>query len=76
MRTTVDLDADILQVAKALARDRDQSLGRVLSDLARRGLRGPSKSSSSTRNGAPLLPRRVGKPVTGETVRALMDAED
>ena len=76
MRTTIDLDADILQVAKALARDRDQSLGRVLSDLARQGLRGRLKSSSSMRNGVPLLPRRVGKPVTGETVRALMDAED
>ncbi len=39
MRTTVDLDEDILRVAKDIARDRDESLGRVLSDLARRGLK-------------------------------------
>jgi hypothetical protein len=76
MRTTVDLDPDILQVAKALARDRDQSIGRVLSDLARQGLKGPSNSRSAVRNGVPLLPRRAGKPVTNETVRALLDAED
>ena len=33
MRTTVDLDEDILKVAKHLAQERAQSLGRVLSDL-------------------------------------------
>ena len=76
MRTTLDLDPDILQVAKALAHDRDQSIGRVLSDLARQGLRGPSNAPSKMRNGVPLLPRRAGKPVTSETVRALLDAED
>ena len=38
MRTTLDLDEDILRVAKHLAQERAQSLGRVLSDLARQGL--------------------------------------
>jgi hypothetical protein len=37
-RTTLDLDDDVLATAKAIARDRGVSLGRVLSDLARRGL--------------------------------------
>jgi hypothetical protein len=74
MRTTVDLDPDILHVAKTLARDRNQSIGRVLSDLARLSLKGRSDASSEMRNGVPLLPRRDGKLVTNETVRALMDA--
>lgn len=38
MRTTVDLDSDVLSAARELARRRRQSLGRVLSDLARTAL--------------------------------------
>jgi hypothetical protein len=38
MRTTVDLDKDILRVAKYLAQERAQSPGRVLADLVRQGL--------------------------------------
>lgn len=38
MRTTVDLDPDVLSAARELARRRRQSLGRVLSDLARTAL--------------------------------------
>ena len=42
MRTTVDIDADVLAAAKDLARRRRQSLGRVLSDLARKALTEPA----------------------------------
>ena len=38
MRTTLDIDEDILLAAKDLARRRHASLGRVVSDLARSGL--------------------------------------
>lgn len=38
MRTTLDVDDDVLATAKGIARDRGVSLGRVVSDLARRGL--------------------------------------
>ena len=38
MRTTVDLDPDVLDAARAVARASGRSLGRVISDLARRGL--------------------------------------
>lgn len=38
MRTTLDLDDDLLVTAKEIARERGASLGRVISDLARRGL--------------------------------------
>jgi hypothetical protein len=38
MRTTVDLDEDALAAAKALAAAERRSLGKVISDLIRRGL--------------------------------------
>ena len=39
MRTTVNIDNDVLAVARALAERQGISLGRALSELARRGFR-------------------------------------
>ena len=39
MRTTVTIDDDVLAAARALAARKGVSVGRVLSDLARRGIR-------------------------------------
>jgi hypothetical protein len=75
MRTTLDIDEDVLQAAKELAASRRTSAGKVLSQLARRGLR-PGEAQPSTRNGVPLLPPRSGaRPVTLETVNQLRDDE-
>lgn len=38
MRTTLDIDDDVLAAAKALARQTDRTAGAVLSELARRAL--------------------------------------
>lgn len=38
MRTTLDIDDDVLRVAKELARRDRKTAGEVLSELARRGL--------------------------------------
>ena len=38
MRTTVAIDDDVLEAARKLAEARAQPLGRVVSDLMRRGL--------------------------------------
>jgi hypothetical protein len=38
MRTTLDIDDDVLQAAKELARRQRKTAGRVLSELARRGM--------------------------------------
>ncbi|MGI8610451.1 MAG: antitoxin [Candidatus Dormibacteria bacterium] len=38
MRTTINLDHDILQVTRAMARAERRSLGAVVSSLVRRGL--------------------------------------
>ena len=57
VRTTLDIDDDVLQAAKELAAVRGQTTGEVLSALARKGLAGPEQQTR-TRNGVPLLPRR------------------
>jgi hypothetical protein len=74
MRTTVDLDDDLLLVARHLAHERGETLGRVVSDLARRGLRPTARTAS--RGVVPTLPRRPGaRPVTSQMVKELLEAE-
>jgi len=75
MRTTLDIDEDVLQAAKELAEMRNSTAGKVLSELARKALR-PESSSQTVRNGVPLLPARPEEeeaPVTLETVNRLRD---
>jgi hypothetical protein len=75
MRTTLDIDQDVLQVAKEIAALRKTTAGKVLSELARHGLR-PPDAASSTRNGVPLLPARAGeRPVSMELVNTLREQE-
>jgi hypothetical protein len=56
MRTTLDIDDDVLQAAKELAGNRRTTAGKVLSDLARKALEPPGRQT--VRNGVRLLPRR------------------
>ena len=73
VRTTLDIDEDVLQAAKELAALRRTTAGRVLSDLARRALERPDVGPA-TRNGVPILPPREGeRPVTMEVVNRLRD---
>jgi len=58
MRMTLDIDDDVLSAAKELAAARQTTVGRVISELARKAL-WPIKPSR-VRNGVPLLPRRPG----------------
>ena len=53
MRTTLDLDDDLLTTAKHLARQQGVTLGRVISELARRSL--ASRNPLKVRNGALLF---------------------
>jgi len=73
MRTTVDIDDDVMQAAKELARARKKTAGQILSDLARKGLE--PAHEVRVRNGVPLLPREPGRIVTVEMVEALLDEE-
>ena len=57
MRTTLDLDDDLLEAAKELAAVRRTTAGRVISDLVRQALE--ARPRVATRNGVPLLPARA-----------------
>jgi hypothetical protein len=75
MRTTVDLDEDVLNVVKHLARERQQSLGRVLSDLVRQALQ-PAAPAPVRHSVIPVLPRKPGaRPVTAQAVKDLQEAD-
>jgi hypothetical protein len=57
VRTTLDIDEDVLLAIKEIAEVNHVSVGKVLSSLARKGLeKQPSKAK--VRNGVPLLPPR------------------
>jgi hypothetical protein len=73
MRTTLDIDADVLAGAEEIAGLQRQSLGKVVSNLARQAL--PRSAKLETRNGIPLA-RPQARPVvlTMEIVNALRDA--
>jgi hypothetical protein len=76
MRTTLDIDEDVLQAAKELAAARKSTTGKILSELARRALELPRTSAVRRRHGVPLLPPRQGElPVTMEMVSSLRDDE-
>jgi hypothetical protein len=57
MRTTLDIAEDVLQAARELASVRGETIGQVVSALARKGLAEPA-ARGTTRNGVPLLARR------------------
>jgi hypothetical protein len=78
MRTTLQLDDDVLAAARVLARQKRTSLGAVISALARQGLVAPPPGAASAgpshRNGLPLLPWNPrGAPVDLELVNSLRD---
>jgi hypothetical protein len=72
MRTTLDIEEDILLAAREIARQRRLSMGKVLSDLARQAL--TQQAAGTTRHGVPLFPvRSDATVVTPELVQQLRD---
>jgi hypothetical protein len=72
MRTTLDLDDDILAAARSIAAARKQTMGKVVSDLVRQSLTTKTKRGPM---GIPLLPRRPGVIVTNELIDKLRQDE-
>lgn len=69
MRTTLNLDAEILEAARRIAAARNRSVGDVISDLARAGLR-RAASADGTRDGFPVFAVPADAPLlTAEDVR-------
>ena len=72
MRTTLDLDDDVLQAAKEISRQRGTTAGRVVSELLRAALR--ATKPVRVRNGVPLLHFGADAPiVTEKLVNRLRD---
>jgi hypothetical protein len=78
MRTTLDVDEDVLSAVKSLADSRKSTAGKVISELARKALAPSGKTPKRRyRNGVPLFPRRPGgEPVTSEMVKRLQEETD
>ncbi len=72
MRTTLTLDTDIYQAARSIARERGESLGKVLSALARAGLR--PREHTARADGFPIfdVPPET-PPLTSEMVRDALE---
>jgi hypothetical protein len=75
MRTTLDIDDDILQAAKEIAQTNGTTAGRVISELVRKAMT-PDKTYKVF-NGVRLMPRRpAGSLVpTMELINRLRDEE-
>jgi hypothetical protein len=77
MRTTLNLDDDVLAAVKSLASARSTSAGKVASELIRKGLF-PEDTNPKRRyrNGVPLFTKLPGPGkaiVTSEMVKKLME---
>lgn len=72
MRTTIQLDEDVLAAARALAEREGRTLGGVVSELARKGL--APVAAPQFRNGIGLMPVRAdAKPTSLAEINALRD---
>ena len=83
MRTTLDIDDDLLAAAKELARRQGRSAGQVVSALLRQSLtgmppRGPGRNPAAappTVSGFRPFPAKAGVVVTDDHVNALRETE-
>jgi hypothetical protein len=60
MRTTIDLDPELLAAAKKIAAARSQSLGKVVSELAMQALRSRTEGGARVRGAFPVFKVRKG----------------
>ena len=78
MRTTINLDDDVYELASTYATARDITLGSALGELVRTSRQKSSQAFRSTipiaANGLPIFPSR-GKRLTPEMVKAASEDE-
>jgi len=79
VRTTLDIDEDVLSAAKELAAQENSTAGKMLSEYFRRGLQAAllpvgKGRRFAVKNGIPVLPARA-ELVTTEHIRKLMEEE-
>lgn len=71
MRTTLEIDDDVLAAARSIAAEREISLGSAVTDLARRGLRVTVTGFDDDLPVFAVAPD--APPITPEAVRAALD---
>lgn len=79
MRTTIDIEPDVLSAAKEIARQKHVGVGKVVSDLLRQALTGDTgaqyqSDSSAAATGFEPFPAR-GVIVTNDLIDRLRDME-
>ncbi|MCC6368906.1 MAG: antitoxin [Bryobacterales bacterium] len=74
MRTTVDIPDEPYHLAKAIARDRNRSLGQVIGDLILQAAHS-AKGATIEMSDYGFATFRCTRPVTSEDVKALEDEE-
>lgn len=76
MRTTLDIDDDILVAAKQLAKKRNSTAGEIISNLVRQALTTSSAGDEEPRyrNGFRLLPP-TGQIITSAMVRKWLEED-
>jgi hypothetical protein len=73
MRTTLQLDNDVLEAARDLAKTEKKSLSEVVSDLARKGLDAPTESRGE--QGFPMFEvSPTTPPLTPEMVHRALES--
>ena len=74
VRTTLDISDEAYYLAKAIARDQNRSLGRVVGDMILQSVKGAKGASIGMSDyGFPTF--RCTRPVTTDDVKALDDEE-
>ena len=72
MRTTVNLDDEVMRAVRSLARERDESLGTVISALLRKALSPPDQITYE--EDFPVFQVREGSPpITPEMVDSALE---
>jgi hypothetical protein len=73
VRTTLNIDREVLDAAKAIAAADGRTVGEVVSELARRGL-SPGESTLGEESGFPVFRVASGAPpITPEMVREALE---
>ena len=80
MRTTLDIDDDVLHAAKERARRENRTAGEVISELARAALTAPTAPAQKASEpravyGIRPFPKRGGAVVTNELVNKLREGD-
>lgn len=73
MRTTVNLDEDVMRAVRSLARERGESLGSVISSLVRDALRRPTDAVVYDLDVPVFRVREDAPPITPEMVQSALE---